>query len=143
MNFQDHDDLIRFLRDNKPSGPPPPPDHEEELFIRLGQDRPVPPFPGQSSRWWFPTMIAAGVVLVVGHGHLEDSFQAMPGAFNATTSPEPVPVPRAIANQDQELEVFLEQSWSHAFGEHVYGQEAFANSTGTSSKVNFVVNTAP
>ncbi|MEB3226064.1 MAG: hypothetical protein VKJ86_09695 [Synechococcus sp.] len=141
MNFHDHDDLIRFLRDHDPSGPPPNPDHEEELFVRLGQDKPATTFSGQSSRWWLPTMVAAGCVLVVGHRHLEESFQRMPGAFNATFTPAPVPVPRAIANRDQELEAFLEQSWTHAFGEHFYQEESFATAGG--SDVNFVVNTAP
>ncbi|MBV5261007.1 hypothetical protein FLX56_21565 [Synechococcus moorigangaii CMS01] len=86
-----------------------------------------------------PAMVAAGLLLTVGHGQLQKAFNTMPEAivepsFNMLEAPEAI----ADHKQDQELEAFLEESWSYSFGEHLYREDRLAG-----EKVNFVVNTNP
>lgn len=140
MNFHDHDNLIRFLKNHEPYGPPPPVDHEERLLARLNQTEPSNLAAASQGKWWFPAMIAAGLVLVVGHGQLHQEFGALPEVMpQQYWGRSDQPQPKAIAEgADEELEAFLEESWSYSFGEHLYQEQELSY-----EYVDFVVDTYP
>ena len=121
MNPSDDDDrLVRFLKDYEPCPPSPALDHEAALMaiIEARNGGRNPRHRSKKLIWLLPTAIAAGLTV-------------MWGQYKPAVSPPEVAdnlaLPTALVltgvTADQELEAFLEESWSNSLGEHLYTEE--------------------
>ncbi|BAW97218.1 hypothetical protein NIES970_21670 [[Synechococcus] sp. NIES-970] len=138
MKRRDHDQLIRFLKDHEPWGPPPPLDHTEDLLEKIEQEQfalaKQPSHPKKMKEvWWLSAVAVAGFLMAIGHRQFSQNL--------ATISDQTLPTaaliqPQAIA--DQNLDNFIEESWSRSIGEHLYHEDELSQ-----GYVDFVVNSQP
>lgn len=123
MNPSDDDRLVRFLKDYQPCPPSPELDHEATLMAiieaRNGGRNPR----NRSNKliWLLPTAIAAGFTVMWSQYKPVD---APPEVADNLTLPTALVLTGETA--DQELEAFLEESWSNSLGEHLYIEDDFS-----------------
>ncbi|AFY40159.1 hypothetical protein Lepto7376_4022 [[Leptolyngbya] sp. PCC 7376] len=108
-----HDEsLINFLKQHEPLPPPAPADAEESLMALIADQAPISqPRSRKKSKvvWLIPTAIAAGMTITWGR---YQSYLLSPGIADYDLVPPVITAIQPDINPEENLEAYLESTWS-------------------------------